>query len=584
MNQEMKFMNRIYLLLLLFCCRPVHAEETTGYIGVVLQEAVGAGETLTSAGHLTMIATNLCADGIRRIRRCDDREPRGVVIGRYSRIASNLDIDWMVLPLNIALFGAPNYDDAPLLSTPEINRALQLQYWRKMLQEEIPTLSDDEYDRIHKAKSTITAGKVISDVLIIGLISKLMDRKEAAEQSVAISNPENGDWIPAGRWMESIGIRGHRGSVAFLVESSQTQEERMLTYLDSLPNDQSKFNDLHANCADFSRDVLSEVFTDPPIKFQSKLTNPADVFGLVTSPITISKGLLKYAQKQKKNLQVVFLPEDAGTNAPTSTPRTLAHGILVPDTSRGKVAFLLKLIITKLNWMIPASAITADLISQPMNINKEIHAYPESIDQLRLNHSDEDDSLPTLQEKRLDQILTFGTENCWNSARQEFKEIAKTSNDKELDTAVPGWIAIQSLSKHGLEAFYDEQNQLRVRLGNETSGITRNNILDYRNDSNLSPALALKLAAATLHYDLASSSLDRRQVSEFDKDREIFKKIALDNGLNIDGNAPSLAECSLAELERNPKAKDSLEHAMSFIGTVARVPKSIQNLFELPSD
>ena len=227
------------------------------HVGVVIYESTGAGKREMDTGHTGIISTRLCADGLRKVRRCNSQEVKGVVIGRYANLIVGQNVDWLAVPLNLHFLGSDNYFDAPALVTGPISKENYIQIWKRY-RDDLPALSSGQLNEKLQP------------------LSRIVDNGHEA-------------LIPGGRWTEMVGVRQRRDATILLVQTTEEEEINLFNHLLRDTNNKSYFSALANNCADFAKQLLRATF--PKIKFPTPVANPADVFWIYEYATCGSQGV-----------------------------------------------------------------------------------------------------------------------------------------------------------------------------------------------------------------------------------------------------------------------------------------------------
>ena len=142
-------------------------------VGIIVYETKGLDARRTSSGHISRVATNLCAQGIEALRTCRDDEPRGAVVNRYATIAPLYTKTMIVLPLQDHLTGTPDRRSVPVATSGGTLEAIQIEYWRNHLRDALPPLTQAQYDALVSEENRSDAGRTLRRALQFELIGKL---------------------------------------------------------------------------------------------------------------------------------------------------------------------------------------------------------------------------------------------------------------------------------------------------------------------------------------------------------------------------------------------------------------------------
>jgi hypothetical protein len=180
-------------------------------VGIVVYESKGVDARRTSNGHVALIATNLCAEGIDEVRACRSGEEPGVVVTRYANLAYGYDRSVFVAPIRDHFMATTDVHLIPALSSGGTLDAMQIEYWREHLRPYLPPLSEEQYQEIERDLGRFDLGrtfrKLISMELLIGVLSP--QKKKYPTEPIALIDPLTQELIPNGRWREAIGA-AHR--------------------------------------------------------------------------------------------------------------------------------------------------------------------------------------------------------------------------------------------------------------------------------------------------------------------------------------------------------------------------------------
>jgi hypothetical protein len=264
------------LLFLLFCTitSSMHAD-----IALFVEEPYGTFGHMNPTGHAAIYFSNICADSPIRLRACLPGES-GVVISRYGGING---YDWIAIPLIPYLYAVEKPDEVPNFADAASIARLRSDYRRAHLRMIVP---DD---------------------------------------------PNGSD--PKGNWDELVGKAFVRKIYVFQVATSADKDATLIAQLNSDAN-QSHFNLLSHNCADFSRHVINFYF--PRASHRNFI---ADVG--ISTPKQVAKTLVRYSRRHPELEMAKFvIPQVPGTE-----PRSEAvHGVLESVVRSKKYALPLLLL------------------------------------------------------------------------------------------------------------------------------------------------------------------------------------------------------------------------------------------------
>lgn len=218
---------------------------------LLMEEPYGFFGRLNPTGHNAIYFERICAETPVQLRRCHPGEP-GAVISRYQGING---YDWIAIPLVPYLYSVEDAANVPV----HVDR-------------EIVTRLRDRYREAH--------------LLSLGL-------------HVSAGN------LVHGGWTQLIGVAYERRIYAFRFETTEAQDDALIEQLNAGPN-QSRFNLLYSNCADFARQILSFYF---PHSFHRSIFPDAGM----TSPKQLAHKLTRYGHKHPDVQVAVFeIPQVPG--------------------------------------------------------------------------------------------------------------------------------------------------------------------------------------------------------------------------------------------------------------------------------
>jgi hypothetical protein len=234
---------------------------------LLLEDANGIAEVMGPTGHDALYFARICAAGPTKLRRCEPGEP-GVVIARYHGIAG---YDWLAMPLIPYLYSVEDASQVPSHVNREIVQSLRLQYHDAHLQ-------------------------------ILG------DAPEGSETRRG--------------WNQLLGAAYERRIWAFRFDTTEAQDDAFIAKMNADSN-QSHFNILFRNCANFSSTVLNLYFP------HSFMRHVAPDGGIVT-PRQVAYELVRYAKKHPEiQLTVTEIPLVPGIHRTSRVGKSAAESFLV---------------------------------------------------------------------------------------------------------------------------------------------------------------------------------------------------------------------------------------------------------------
>ncbi len=230
---------------------------------LLLEEPYGHFGAFTATGHAAVYLDRVCAETPVRLRRCMPGET-GVVISRYNKIAG---YDWIAIPLIPYLYAVKGPEDVPLFVNPKVVAFLRNQYRKTYLEAIAPDLPNGE--------------------------------------------------PPAGNWTQLVGSSYDRTIYGYQIQTRPERDDEFIREYNSRSN-QSHFNLLAHNCADFARQVINFYY---PRTLHRNLV--ADMG--ITTPKEIAKLLVKFSARHSELQSSSFvIPQ-----VPGSVPRSTAvHGVV----------------------------------------------------------------------------------------------------------------------------------------------------------------------------------------------------------------------------------------------------------------
>jgi hypothetical protein len=218
---------------------------------LLMEEPYGFFGALNPTGHNAIYFERICAESPIQLRRCEPDE-MGAVIARYQGING---YDWIAIPLVPYLYSVEDADKVP---------------------------EHVDHD----------------------MVTRLRERyREAHLESLGLDLPAGS--IVHGGWTQLVGAAYERRIYAFRFETTEAQDDALIARLNAGPND-SNFDLLYSNCADFARMILNSYF---PHKFRRSIFPDAGM----TSPKQIAHRLVRYGHKHPEmHLQVFEIPQVPG--------------------------------------------------------------------------------------------------------------------------------------------------------------------------------------------------------------------------------------------------------------------------------
>jgi hypothetical protein len=249
----MNFVMRRWLpLVFALVCNSVLRADATLFV----QEPYGVFGAINPTGHASVYLSRVCAETPVVLRRCDPGEP-GIVISRYRNLSG---YDWIAIPLIPYLYAVEDITSIPEQADSETVAYLRDRYRRKYLREIVP------------------------------------------------DGP--GGKTPKGSWVELIGAVYNRKIYGFQIETTEEQDEDLISVLNSRKN-KSHFNLFFNNCADLARRILN-------LYYAGAIRRNYIADAGITTPQQIAKCLISYSKHHSGlPLSAFFLPQIPGSRRPS---------------------------------------------------------------------------------------------------------------------------------------------------------------------------------------------------------------------------------------------------------------------------
>lgn len=229
----------------------VAAPSLFAQAALLVEQPYGVFGTLNPTGHAAVYLERVCADSPVQVRLCEAGE-NGIVISRYKGLGG---YDWIAIPLIPYLYSVDNPAD-------------------------VPTKVDQE------------------------TVNRLRDHYREAKLGQFGENLRAGNFFNGG-WTELVGTAYDRRTYAFRFETTPEQDRELIAKLNDRPN-QSHFNILFNNCADFDRFILNNYF---PHKFGRTIFPDAGI----TTPKRVAYTLVKYAKRHPETqFSILEIPQVPG--------------------------------------------------------------------------------------------------------------------------------------------------------------------------------------------------------------------------------------------------------------------------------
>ncbi|MDQ6700247.1 MAG: hypothetical protein M3Z36_08675, partial [Acidobacteriota bacterium] len=401
---------------------PVQAD-----VGIVVYESKGVDARRTDTGHVALIVTDLCVEGIDRLRDCKAGEPQGAVVTRYANLAPEYEKTVFAIPILDHFTATADPDLVPVISSGATLEAMQMEYWRRHLRTYLPPLSRQQYEALRDEAEKFDFARTVRQVMTFEFLGTVLGshKKRYPTEPFALIDPLTKELIPNGRWREAIGTAHIRRSMIISTPASPQRERALIDYIQG-PN-MEPFNVLSDNCSDFVKGALIAVFPEAKARFRARSMEVADAW--ITSPLAVATDFLSYLNREKVPMNVSVVPMMAGTRRPTASITSISRGALIPNTSQGKIAFALKVYIETLNPLLGITTIAVDQLSRFADLQKLVHERGGGELSTIANRiasdskNDPKHSAENRQALRREQIRVFGTRDCWKAKQLQFTTV-----------------------------------------------------------------------------------------------------------------------------------------------------------------
>lgn len=232
-----------------------------------MEEPYGFFGTLNPTGHTAIYFARICAETPVKLRRCEPGE-LGSVIARYQGIAG---YDWVAMPLVPYLYSVDDPSQVP----ERVNREVVLRLRKRYHEEHLGSLGANVFE-----------GNIVR-----------------------------------GGWTQLVGVAYERRIYAFRFATTEQQDDELIDRLNSHDN-QSQFDLIYNNCADFARTVMNFYF---PRTFNRTLFPDAGM----TTPRQITYKLVRYAKKHPgTDLTVFEIPQIPGYRRQSHSNKSVAASLI----------------------------------------------------------------------------------------------------------------------------------------------------------------------------------------------------------------------------------------------------------------
>lgn len=264
---SMRTPRTIAFVLAALACMTLQPVRSSAQAALLMEEPYGFFGTLNPTGHNAVYFARICAETPTSLRRCDPGE-MGVVISRYSDVG---DYDWVAIPLIPYLYSTENASQVP--------------------------------DRVDRKT-----------------VNRLRDQYYEAHLMDLGGHVRKGSFWHGG-WTELIGVSYERRMYAFRFDTTQKQDDAFIAKMNGDKN-QSHFQLLFSNCADFSRVVLNQYF---PKTFRRSILPDAGM----TTPKQITYKLERYARKHPEtHLEIFDIPQVPGYRHMSRSNKSISESLI----------------------------------------------------------------------------------------------------------------------------------------------------------------------------------------------------------------------------------------------------------------
>jgi hypothetical protein len=566
-----------------------------------------------STGHVAIIATRLCAEGIDQVRTCRSGEEPGIIVTRYANLAYGYDRSVLTVPIRDHFSATSEARLVPALSSGKTLEAMQIEYWRGHLRHYLPPLSQERYQELKNELERFEVGrtlrKMLSMELLIGVLGP--QQKKYPTEPIALIDPLTKELIPNGRWREAIGAAHMRGAMVITAPTSAEQEARFIPFIQAV--NKEPFHALADNCSDFVERGLLKVFSDSGLHFRSRVAKVADAW--ITSPLNVATGFLNYAKNNHVPINVTLVPMMAGTRRPSAAVMSISRGALVPNPAQGKLAFAMKIYFNTLNPLLALTSYSVDKLSRFASLQGVAHdrgggALSRLAYEVGKKSAASDDDRKAW---RREQMRVFGTTSCWKEKQKTFRKLTEQAGELGLLTAAERRLVLMlgrpfllprlyehaaAAQKHDGMLMVGMHNRVLIPTVMISDFVTADSIPQGEQQPTPDPfvpgrpqiwemadsgngeerLLAFKLMTSIINYDLSSEPVHRRISDAFDQDWKLLLEVSQKNGLHLpdqDLLREPVAMCSCREFDEGKAKQDAFRENQSGWHRFARESREI---------
>jgi hypothetical protein len=223
---------------------------------LLMEEPYGDFGAFNPTGHAAIYLNHICAESPTRLRPCRPGEP-GAVISRYHKIDG---YDWLAIPLVPYLYAVERVEDVPVTVDAELEASLRDRYRR---------------DHLLKFAPDVAAGNKAGEA-------------------------------PGGEWTQLIGASYDRRIYGFQIQTTADEDMQFMNKFNDSRNE-SHFNLLFHNCADFSRTLLN-------VYYPHSVHRNFFVDLGITTPKQVARSLTKYADHHPElTFSTFMIPQVPGS-------------------------------------------------------------------------------------------------------------------------------------------------------------------------------------------------------------------------------------------------------------------------------
>jgi len=446
-----------------------------GDVGVVLNDPLDEGVArITASGHSSVYLSRVCPDSSPlKLRLCRPDE-EGSVISNYQNYGEDADYAWNVVPLSVYLYGVDDPSGRPLLGLRKVKGLLEQNY-----------------------RATALADYCS--------VPKCSDNKRA-------------------NWKDAVGARLARTVYIFIVKTTLEQDLELIAKFNAVPN-QSHFNPITNNCANFTKDVIETFFPD---SVHGDFVNDLGI----TSPKAVARSFTRYALRHPDSeFRVEHYPQIPGDIKRTGPPRSgteqMYHSkIWLPPM----LAFA--------SHEMPFIFLSYNLTGR-FSPERELAEYPTArataLDHEWQRAKAEDDSERVAQlkaQRDRERAEVVGTPGEWAEYKKQFAAILdEATHDEVISGRKSLEKFVRRLDRDGTPLLDADEN-LWVEIADESGparvGLNAKNVLSPQSD----PRLAYELLLAHIDMVLRSRAHSRETMREFRSDWSLLQ-MARDGQANL---------------------------------------------------